>query len=93
MEVFNESPNAQANLGQVYLAQGKRGEAREVFEQAASQEFDKFAVSEASYFLGSMAAEDGDPEQARAHYTRGATQGLDDGHKKMCQEKLNVEFS
>ena len=93
MEVFNESPNAQANLGQVYLAQGKRNEAREVFEQAASQEFDKFAVSEASYFLGSMAAEDGDPEQARAHYTRGATQGLDDGHKKMCQEKLNVEFS
>jgi len=95
MEILHESPNARANLGQVYLAQGRRDEAREIFTEAAQDERDKFAVSEASYFLGIMALEDGDREQAKSHFTRGAdVKAVDDGtHRQLCRDKLASEFS
>jgi hypothetical protein len=95
MEILYESPNAQANLGQVYLAQNRRDEARAVFEAAAAQEWDKFAVSEASYFLGLMAMEDGDRDEAQAHFTKGANEEADNTgtHRQLCREKLAQEFS
>lgn len=95
MEILYESPNARANLGQVYLAQDRREEARDVFEAAATNELDKFAVSEASYFLGLMALEDGRPEEARAHFTKGANSEADDDgtHRQLCREKLAQDFS
>jgi predicted negative regulator of RcsB-dependent stress response len=95
MEILYESPNAQANLGQVYLAQNRRDEARAVFEAAAGQEWDKFAVSEASYFLGLMAMEDGDRDEAQAHFTKGANEEADNTgtHRQLCREKLASDFS
>ena len=95
MEILYESPNAQANLGQVYLAQNRRDEARAVFEAAAAHEWDKFAVSEASYFLGLMAMEDGDRDEAQAHFTKGANEEADNTgtHRQLCREKLAQEFS
>jgi hypothetical protein len=95
MEILYESPNAQANLGQVYLAQNRRDEARAVFEAAAAHEWDKFAVSEASYFLGLMAMEDGDRDEAQAHFTKGANEEADNTgtHRELCREKLAQEFS
>ena len=95
MEILYESPNAQANLGQVYLAQNRREDARGVFEAAAANEWDKFAVSEASYFLGLMAMEDGDVNAAQAHFTRGANEEADDDgpHRQLCREKLASDFS
>jgi tetratricopeptide (TPR) repeat protein len=95
MEILYESPNAQANLGQVYLAQNRRDQARAVFEAAAAHEWDKFAVSEASYFLGLMAMEDGDRDEAQAHFTKGANEEADNTgtHRQLCREKLAQEFS
>lgn len=95
MQILYESPNAQANLGQVYLAQNRREEARVAFKAAASHEWDKFAVSEASYFLGLMAVEDGNLDEARAHFTKGATEEAedDDTHRQLCREKLAQDFS
>lgn len=95
MDILYESPNAQANLGQVYLAQNRRDEARAAFEAAAAHEWDKFAVSEASYFLGLMAMEDGDRDDARAHFTKGANEEADDDstHRQLCREKLAQDFS
>ena len=95
MEILYESPNAQANLGQVFLAQNRRDEARAVFEAAAAHEWDKFAVSEASYFLGLMAMEDGDRDEAQAHFTKGANEEADKTgtHRELCREKLASDFS
>jgi len=95
MDILYESPNAQANLGQVYLAQNRREEARDIFEAAAGNEWDKFAVSEASYFLGLMAMEDGNLDEARARFTTGANEEGDDNgtHRELCREKLAQDFS
>lgn len=95
MEILDETSNARANLGQVYLAQGRRDDARDVLTVAAEDERDKFAVSEASYFLGLMAMEDGDRDEAQAHFTKGANQEADDDgtHRQLCREKLAQEFS
>lgn len=95
MEILDETSNARANLGQVYLAQGRRDDARDVLTVAAEDERDKFAVSEASYFLGLMAMEDGDRNGAQALFAKGANQEADnDGtHRQLCREKLAQEFS
>ena len=94
MEILHESPNARANLGQVYLAQGRRDDARQVFTEATTGA-DTFAVSEASYFLGIMAMEDGNRDQARAHFTTGSQSEADDDgtHRQLCREKLADNFS
>jgi len=94
MEILHESPNARANLGQVYLAQGRRDDARQVFTEATTGA-DTFAVSEASYFLGIMAMEDGNRDQARAHFTTGSQSEADDDgtHRQLCREKLADDFS
>ena len=95
MEILHESHNARANLGQIYLGQNRRDEARAVFLEAAESEWDTFAVSEASYFLGLMALEDGRPDEAREHFTRGANSEADDDgtHRQLCREKLAQDFS
>lgn len=91
MEVLNESTNAMANLAQVFLAQGKRDEAIDMFTQALER-FDNYAEAEASYFLGILALEDGDRDGARAFFLRGAESKNDDVQRDMCREKLNSEF-
>jgi len=91
MEVLNESSNAMANLGQVYLAQGKREEAIDMFAQALER-FDNFAEAEASYFLGILALEDGDREGAQAFFRRGAESSNDAVQRDLCREKLDSEF-
>jgi len=90
-EALNESSNAMANLGQVYLAQGKRQEAIEMFTQALNR-VDNYAESEASYFLGILALEDGDRDGARAFFQRGADSKRDAVQRDLCREKLNSEF-
>ncbi len=97
MEILYESPNAQANLGQVYLAQDRREDARGVLEAAAANELDKSAVSEASYFLGLMAMEDENLDEARARFMTGANEEADAGdngkHRQLCRDKLAQNFS
>ena len=95
MEILYETSNALANLGQVYLGMGKRSEAREAFHKAMTDQIDRFAVSEASYYLGLMALEDGDKEQARQHFTIGGEEEGEgaDPHRQLCRDKLLSDFS
>lgn len=92
LEVPTESSNAMANLGQVYLGQGKRQEAIDVFTKALER-YDNGAEAEASYFLGILALEDGDREAARGFFTRGAESSSTDVQRELCREKLATEFS
>lgn len=95
MEILYETSNALANLGQVYLGMGKRSEAREAFHKAMTDQIDRFAVSEASYYLGLMALEDGDKEEALQHFTVGAQEESEgeDPHRQLCRDKLLSDFS
>jgi|GEM_PF-691641 len=74
LDHFNESTNALANLGQVYLAAGEDDLAESTLLLALERS-DKYSEGEASLFLGELYARRNEPKKAKVFFERAAASG------------------
>lgn len=89
LDHLNESTNALANLGQVYLAAGDVESAESTF-LSALERTDKYSEGEASLFLGDIYAARNDTSNATTFYQRAVASGHPE-FSHIAQARLNGE--
>jgi hypothetical protein len=89
LDVWNESTNAMANLGNCHIMSGDSESGRALLLSALDRA-DKFAEGEASYLLGKLALSEGDLEDARRYFERALRTHPEDWWHQPAREGLQV---